>query len=95
MLRDRILPQTEVMYRAILLEDSPCCGVPHLEAGASEFPQNTNMAVCWGTARQRQCLSHGGSENTQGEGTVLATKAEHTQGQGSRVSPAAASAGSG
>ena len=29
MLRERILPQSEVI-RAIVLEDSPCCGVPHL-----------------------------------------------------------------
>ena len=28
MLSDRILPQSEVIA-AILLEDSPCCGVPH------------------------------------------------------------------
>ena len=29
MLRERVVPQSEVI-RAILLEDSPCCGVPHL-----------------------------------------------------------------
>ena len=28
MLRDRILPRSEVISRAILLEDSPCCGAP-------------------------------------------------------------------
>ena len=33
MLRERILPQSEVI-RAILLEDSPCCGV-HLAAGVA------------------------------------------------------------
>ena len=34
------------------------------------------------TARQRQCLSHKGSGNTQGKGGVLATKAVETQGKG-------------
>ena len=29
MLREHIVPQSEVI-RAVLLEDSPCCGVPHL-----------------------------------------------------------------
>ena len=31
MLGEHLLPQSEVT-RAIVLEDSPCCGVPHLAA---------------------------------------------------------------
>ena len=34
------------------------------------------------TARQRLCLSHEGSGNTQGNGTVLATKVVAAQGKG-------------
>ena len=33
MLRERILPQSELI-RAIILEGSPCCGVPHLRLDA-------------------------------------------------------------
>ena len=34
MLGERILPQSEVIT-AILLEDSPCCGIPHRMLTAS------------------------------------------------------------
>ena len=49
MLRERIGPQSEVT-RAIILEDSPCCGVPHLPASgfgqcASIFCLSTQPAA--------------------------------------------------
>ena len=45
MLSERVVPQSEVI-RAILLEDSPCCGVPHLGLGAEGLFLEFLMGTC-------------------------------------------------
>ena len=94
MLRDRILPQSEVI-RAILLEDSPFCGVPHRELLRAVEPHAERVVPCH---CQRCCewaerpLSAGGqcfSRGRRRSGLAVLALASGTKNGRRRIVPVA------